>query len=545
MNASVVLINDPGNGYWDSEVDVVIVGFGGAGACAAIEAADNSVSVLAIDRFDGGGATAASGGVYYGGGTRFQRDAGFDDNADEMYKYLDRELGGVVAPQTLRRFCDENNANLEWLVRFGMQYGSRFNGDKTSFPGKGVDLYYSGNEVSPAAEAIAKPAARGHKVIGEGQTGHIFYDVLKQAAIKRGVKLWAHSPVTKLLTDANGSIVGVEVNRLTEGSSALRRHASTYRWAKRLVGLVTAQSAQTYAGKLASIEAENVTTVRVRARKGVVLASGGYIFNHAMMAAETPLYKDAPPLGIPGCDGSGIALGRSVGGATDRMDYVCASRSIAPPLAFVKGAVVNANGQRFVNEDAYTGTLGRLVAESPNGTAWLILDRTMLREALVNSLPGGGRLLLIHCLPSLMSIFFGSRKAATLAALAGKCGLPTEALQRTIAEYNESIAINTPDAFGKRQKYRKAITTGPFYALDISLRSKTAPLFAFTLGGLVVDEDSGEVKRSDGTTISGLYATGRAAVGLPSNFYISGLSIADCVFSGRRAGKHAAARASS
>ena len=45
MNASVVLINDPGNGYWDSEVDVVIVGFGGAGACAAIEAADNGARV--------------------------------------------------------------------------------------------------------------------------------------------------------------------------------------------------------------------------------------------------------------------------------------------------------------------------------------------------------------------------------------------------------------------------------------------------------------------------------------------------------------------
>jgi 3-oxo-5alpha-steroid 4-dehydrogenase len=61
-----------------------------------------------------------------------------------------------------------------------------------------------------------------------------------------------------------------------------------------------------------------------------------------------------------------------------------------------------------------------------------------------------------------------------------------------------------------------------------------------TRGGLVVAEDSGRVRRADGTTVPGLYAAGRSAVGLCSRSYVSGLSLADCVFSGRRAGRHAA-----
>jgi 3-oxo-5alpha-steroid 4-dehydrogenase len=60
-----------------------------------------------------------------------------------------------------------------------------------------------------------------------------------------------------------------------------------------------------------------------------------------------------------------------------------------------------------------------------------------------------------------------------------------------------------------------------------------------TLGGLVVAEDTGQVRRADGTTVAGLYAAGRSAVGLCSRSYVSGLSLADCVFSGRRAGRHA------
>jgi 3-oxo-5alpha-steroid 4-dehydrogenase len=74
--------------------------------------------------------------------------------------------------------------------------------------------------------------------------------------------------------------------------------------------------------------------------------------------------------------------------------------------------------------------------------------------------------------------------------------------------------------------------------MDISIDSKLAPLTTLTLGGLMVNESSGEVLNLKGNEIKGLYAAGRTAVGVCSNIYVSGLSIADCIFSGRRVGQH-------
>ena len=96
---------------WSDAADVVVVGFGGAGVAAALQAIESGASVLAIDRFAGGGATAYSGGVIYAGGTRYQRESGFDDTPEEMFKYLQAE-GSAVGPDTLRRFCEGSNADL-------------------------------------------------------------------------------------------------------------------------------------------------------------------------------------------------------------------------------------------------------------------------------------------------------------------------------------------------------------------------------------------------------------------------------------------------
>jgi 3-oxo-5alpha-steroid 4-dehydrogenase len=82
----------------------------------------------------------------------------------------------------------------------------------------------------------------------------------------------------------------------------------------------------------------------------------------------------------------------------------------------------------------------------------------------------------------------------------------------------------------------------PFSLIGCSIRPRLAyPAPMLTLGGLVVAEDTGQVRRADGTVVPGLYAAGRTVVGLCSRSYVSGLSLADCVFSGRRAGRSAAA----
>jgi 3-oxo-5alpha-steroid 4-dehydrogenase len=113
-------------------------------------------------------------------------------------------------------------------------------------------------------------------------------------------------------------------------------------------------------------------------------------------------------------------------------------------------------------------------------------------------------------------------------------------LQNTLDQANAAAQGQSEDPVGKSVGMRHAMPEGPYFALDISIGSPVFPLATLTLGGLVLDENEGLVCDAQGAPIAGLYAAGRAAVGLASGRYVSGLSLADCVFSGRRAGKAAA-----
>ena len=144
---------------WDIEADVVVVGFGAAGACAALEAAQAGAEVVVLDRFAGGGATALSGGVVYaGGGTRQQQAAGVSDSPEAMFAYLSAEAGDAVSAATLRAFCDGSPAMLDWLEQHGVPFEGSLCPDKTSYPTNRHYLYYSGSELSFAATAPPAPA---------------------------------------------------------------------------------------------------------------------------------------------------------------------------------------------------------------------------------------------------------------------------------------------------------------------------------------------------------------------------------------------------
>ena len=108
--------------------------------------------------------------------------------------------------------------------------------------------------------------------------------------------------------------------------------------------------------------------------------------------------------------------------------------------------------------------------------------------------------------------------------------------------YGRAARREISDPFEKSADDMRELTTGPFYAIDMSIDAKLTPLPTLTLGGLAVDEDTGAVLRGDGHAVPGLYAAGRTAIGVCSNLYVSGLSVADCVFSGRRAARSAAGR---
>ncbi|MCU1747989.1 FAD-binding protein [Pseudomonas sp. 6D_7.1_Bac1] len=526
---------------WDDSCDLLVVGFGGAGASAAIEATSRSLNVLAVDRFAGGGATALSGGVVYaGGGTPYQQQAGYADSSEAMFNYLRQEVGEAVSPQTLRDFCERSVEQLAWLERQGARFEASVPPHKTSYPSDRFYLYYSGNEALPNYAAHAAPAPRGHRCKGAGMSGASLFAALKNSALNNGVRLHSQCEVRRLVLDGNDQVIGVEAWQLPPDSRAARQHARLSRWAS-AIHMYAPALADKLRVRQRRIEQHSAERRLIRASHGVLLSSGGFIFNRALVARHAPQYLAGLPLGATGCDGSGIALGQSAGGSVTRMEKISAWRFINPPLAWARGVIVNARGQRYANEEQYGATLGHAMVEEQDGRAILILNRALVREALRQV--GPGKVWQFQRLPVLLNLLFNARRSNSLAGLAKRCNLPPEQLRQSVERYTRAAHGEIADEFGKSPAMLASLEHGPWYALDLSFDSKLFPCPVITLGGLKVCEQSGQVLDHQGTPIRGLYSAGRNAVGVASNLYVSGLSLADCIYSGRRAASHASGHA--
>jgi 3-oxo-5alpha-steroid 4-dehydrogenase len=144
-----IVIKNPDAFSWNAQADLVIAGYGGAGAVAALEGDEQGLDVLVFDRLMGGGATTISGGIYYaGGGTAIQKQAGFEDTPENMFNYLKQEVQGAVKDTTLKKFCDDSVENFDWLVSHGVPFEASYCPYKTAYPSNRHYFYYSGNESS-------------------------------------------------------------------------------------------------------------------------------------------------------------------------------------------------------------------------------------------------------------------------------------------------------------------------------------------------------------------------------------------------------------
>lgn len=537
-----ITVDDADAVSWDKQADVVVVGFGGAGACAALEARGDGADVMLLDRFGGGGTTKYSGGVIYAGATSFQREAGLEDSVDNMHEYLKLEVGDAVRPDTLRRFCEGSAADVDWLVGHGVEYASDTYLDKITYPPEGKYLYYSGNEKSPAFAAKAKPVPRGHRAVGPGFGGAHYINALSRALQREGVELSVHTRVTGLVVDKGGTVLGVEAIMLSPD-----KHAEQQAMYEKVSPYVPHNHRRTERVHKAmqNLEDRFGRTVLIRARGGVVLSTGGFAYSRSLVAEHDPVlgqhYDVSHRLSTMGSDGSGVAMGMSVGGATGWMDSIYIARNISPPEALLEGILVNSAGDRFVAEDAYVSLIGGLLERQPEGKAWLIVPAKGFRKSIRESVTCGWQRFKYFGVPMLINYAIGgTRRGRNAAALARKTGINLNTLSATIDGHDQDLAAGRRDAVGKTEELRTPLGKGPFYAVNMSMANRHALTKFMTLGGLVVDEDSGAVVNVEGSPIAGLYAAGMSAVGLHSNGYISGLSLADGVFSGRRAGLSAA-----
>jgi 3-oxo-5alpha-steroid 4-dehydrogenase len=198
--------------------------------------------------------------------------------------------------------------------------------------------------------------------------------------------------------------------------------------------------------------------------------------------------------------------------------------------------LINDRGERFANELWYGSKIGEAMVEQNHGVSTLIIDEHLKRLAHEQS--KRGRLQWFQRGVALMNLYFNCKKAKDVDALAEMLKVSRESLEKTLDEYNAAAEGMRPDRFGKDRDSMHPLRRGPFYAIDCSLGSKRHLCAVMTLGGLAVDETTGQVLSENGGVVPGLYAAGRNAAGICSRQYVSGLSIADCVYSGLRAARH-------
>jgi urocanate reductase len=507
--------------HWDKVADVVVVGSGAAGLSAAIEAAENGVSVIVVEQnYDIGGHAIESGGnIALGGGTSLQKKYGIVDSPDLMfsdlvhwhdYRFSDREI--------VRAFCDWSAPTFEWLLAHGVV-----------FP-----------DVSPNG------ADGGPQNVKRSQTVH-----------------WTKGPSTVAPNGGNGTTLmrPLEASARKLGVQILLRHSMT--------SLIRENNVS---GKVPGITAVNAgKTLNIQARKGVVVSTGGHTSNVNFRRIFDPrLTEEYQVVGEPYSRQTGdgeiaaMQIGASLWGAANQTvettarshsfekPYVIGNQYGYPqgggtrnenlkdsPVAGLARAIgllvkdyqdlihVNQAGQRFVNETAtgidwWSPCLELNGGEGEGGgPIWAIFDADAVkREGWIVGPPYVDR----------DGWFFS---ASTLAELAGNivCKYQRQpmsgaSLQNTVVRYNSFVDVGKDADFGKpAPKYK--IQTPPFYA------AWSTPCIHDCLSGLRINGKA-QVIDLRGQVIPGLYCGGESAGGFNQH------GLARALVFGRIAGREAA-----
>ncbi len=463
---------------WHRRCDVLIVGFGGAGASAAIEAAGGGARTLVVERASGGGGTTAlsTGVCYLGGGTRVQKACGFDDSVEDMIDYVRMAAGAGCDEERIRLFCENSVEHFDWLCALGVDFADAYEAEKTTHPFGEECLHFSGNEAVHPFVEHARPVPRGHKPKRAGEAGAYLMQVLNRAAEASGAAVVYDCLARRLVTDG-----------------------------QRVVGLI------------ARVDGEERA---IAAERAVILCAGGFIMNDAMLAEHAPrLLQCNYKAGSPGDDGTGILIGAGAGAALANMNEGLVLNAYYPPGDHAKGILVDEEGRRFINEDAYIGRTTDAMLELAGGRAWLIVDSELWGKTQVP-----------HKLVAVEETFADLEKALAM---------PPGQLVHTIETFNRDADLGRDPQHHKSKQYLRALHVPPYAALDCTTSGSIYG--ALTLGGLATDA-RGRVLSPGGTPVAGLFAAGRNAAGIcrEGRTYASGLSIADATFFGRVAGRTAA-----
>jgi 3-oxosteroid 1-dehydrogenase len=524
----------------DLEFDVVVAGSGGAGLTAALTAAKHGLSVVVVEKTDRfGGSTARSGGGVWVPGNAVLKRAGVKDTPDQAAKYLAGVAGDGVAAARQEALLEHGPAMLDlvrkncpvdftWVPGYADYYPEAQGGmaggrtiEPVPFDGRvlGEELSHLNPPYLPAPAGVSITAAE-YRWLSLG-TRH-------PRAVWTTAKVAARTARTKLLRQRTLSLGQALAAGLRGG---VARADVPVLLGTPLTGLVIEDG--TVTGIRVTREGEPAT---IRARRGVLIATGGFERNAAMRAEyqRQPIGTDWT-VGSPGNTGDGIIAGQEAGGSLDLMDdawwgpsipltggpYFCLAERSLPGCI-----MVNAAGERFVNEaapyvDAVHAMYDRHTPDKPHIPAWLITDQRYRNSYVFAGLPPR------KSLPRRWYAAGTVFKADTLAELAGQVGVAADGLAQTVRRFNGFAVAGKDEDFGRGDSaYDRyygdprcrpnpnlaPLDLAPFYAI------KMVPGDLGTKGGLRTDERA-RVLRQDGSAIPGLYAAGNASAAVMGHSY--------------------------
>jgi fumarate reductase flavoprotein subunit len=470
---------------WDKEADVVIVGGGGTGLAAAVEAVEKGAKVIVVEKAAAyGGSTASSSGIVLAAGTQAQKEMTTfkNDTPDKLYGFWKYASEGIADDTLVKAMADGALDCVNWLEAHGI---------------KMVQVYPSGRVPGVPEEDIA---TRIHVNTDGPVTGGKFHvDSLHKAAADKGVEFLLESPVNKLIFDPQKGVVGIEA---------------------------------TSAGK----------TINIKAKKAVILASGGYDRNKEMAKTFSPHQLWALETGV--CytaltnTGDGIRMAMdigadlaAIGGFIGMPSTNVGMTPTLPGQPEVPGIIVNKYGLRFVAESNHYAYVMRATFAQEGKIAWTIWDqKTMdLGGELVSGI-------------SYMSKDMAKEiaegkviKADTIQDLAKAIDVNASNLESTIKKWNDDMASTGKDSVWNTEFGLVPMTTPPYYA------TKVIEYNLGSLGGVRINVNA-QVIDVNGNVIPHLYAGGQTAGGHMGPFYPStGTGVMSTVFFGRTAAKNAVA----
>ncbi len=485
---------------WDMESDVVVIGYGGAGACAALEAARAGCSVLLLEKMGmPGGSTTLSGGIVYAAGTKLQKSVGINDTPEAMYKYLMACGQGRAVPELVKLVSDMSSENIDWLTSMGAVFTKEL-------------LAMSGMENEPEYVEVTPPQKRGHRVRG---TGSALFKVLADAVkAEKNIKVLTRTSGTKLITQPTKAAANLEV-----------------------VGLEA-----TGRGK----------TILIKANKAVILTTGGIMPGEeaeGWLKDYSPDIAKCVAAGSPSSTGDGYKMGISCGGALKALNTGGTLPCLLFPGAKMAGIVyaniwglpniyVKTDGTRFCDEGANYTLVSELMFQKNATTAYCVFDASTVKKtfAMVEKGIEIQRTIALGINPENLDdqVKRGYLyKGNTIAELAKAIGADVASLTKTLENYNLNAEKGKDPEFG-RTKALEPLKTAPYYAFKIN------PGLVAHDGGLNINTKA-QVLDAHDRVIPRLYAAGRDAVGIFGGRYpASGAAIADLLVFGRIAGKNAA-----